>query len=101
MHVIAAKAVCFDEARAGFRDYQEQIVANAARLARRSPAGFRMVSGGTDNHLMLVDVASKGLTGKVAEARSDRPASRSTRTRSRSTRTRRWWRAASASARRP
>jgi glycine hydroxymethyltransferase len=70
MHVIAAKAVCFKEALdPGFAAYQEQIVANAKRLASGlSSAGFRLVSGGTDNHLMLVDVFSKGLTGKVAEA---------------------------------
>jgi glycine hydroxymethyltransferase len=70
MHIIAAKAVCFKEAMApGFVEYQRQIVANAQRLARGlSAAGFRLVSGGTDNHLMLVDVFSKGLTGKVAEA---------------------------------
>jgi glycine hydroxymethyltransferase len=52
-----------------FRAYQQQIVKNAARLAAGlSKAGFRLVSGGTDNHLMLVDVFSRGLTGKVAEA---------------------------------
>jgi glycine hydroxymethyltransferase len=70
MHVIAAKAVCFREAtEAGFADYQRRVVANAQRLAAAlSTAGFRLVSGGTDNHLMLVDVFSKGLTGKVAEA---------------------------------
>ena len=70
MHVIAAKAVCFKEALSpGFREYQEQIVRNAKRLADGlSRAGFRLVSGGTDNHLMLVDVFSRGLTGKVAEA---------------------------------
>jgi glycine hydroxymethyltransferase len=70
MHIIAAKAVCFKEAmEPGFVDYQRQIVVNAQRLARGlSDAGFRLVSGGTDNHLMLVDVFSKGLTGKVAEA---------------------------------
>jgi glycine hydroxymethyltransferase len=70
MHVIAAKAVCFKEALAPeFREYQAQIVRNARRLADGlSKAGFRLVSGGTDNHLMLVDVFSKGLTGKVAEA---------------------------------
>ncbi|MCL4812894.1 MAG: serine hydroxymethyltransferase [Vicinamibacteraceae bacterium] len=70
MHVIAAKAVCFREAlEPGFADYQRQIVANARALAEGlSTAGFRLVSGGTDNHLMLVDVFSKGLTGKVAEA---------------------------------
>jgi glycine hydroxymethyltransferase len=70
MHVIAAKAVCFREAmEPAFADYQRQIVANAQQLARGlQSAGFRLVSGGTDNHLMLVDVFSKGLTGKVAEA---------------------------------
>jgi glycine hydroxymethyltransferase len=70
MHIIAAKAVCFAEAmEPGFADYQRQIVANARRLAEGLiAAGFRLVSGGTDNHLMLVDVFSKGLTGKVAEA---------------------------------
>jgi glycine hydroxymethyltransferase len=70
MHIIAAKAVCFKEALAAeFRTYQQQIVKNAARLADSlAAAGFRLVSGGTDNHLMLVDVFSKGLTGKVAEA---------------------------------
>jgi glycine hydroxymethyltransferase len=69
MHIIAAKAVCLKEAtEASFVDYQRQIVANAKRLAAGlSAAGFRLVSGGTDNHLMLVDVFSKGLTGKVAE----------------------------------
>ena len=86
MHVIAAKAVCFKEAmQPSFADYARQIVANAARLASSlSSHGFRVVSGGTDNHLMLVDVFSKGLTGKVAEA------SRSTRMRFRLTRTRPW-----------
>jgi glycine hydroxymethyltransferase len=70
MHVIAAKAVCLKEAQApSFRTYQQQIVKNAARLAAGlARAGFRLVSGGTDNHLMLVDVNSRGLTGKVAEA---------------------------------
>ena len=70
MHVIAAKAVCFREAaEPAFTTYQKQIVANAARLAQSlAGQGFRLVSGGTDNHLMLVDVFSKGLTGKVAEA---------------------------------
>jgi glycine hydroxymethyltransferase len=70
MHIIAAKAVCFKEAAAPeFAGYQRQIVANAARLAGvLAAAGFRLVSGGTDNHLMLVDVFTRGLTGKVAEA---------------------------------
>jgi glycine hydroxymethyltransferase len=70
MHIIAAKAVCLREAgEPAFARYQQQIVANAARLAAAlSTAGFRLVSGGTDNHLMLVDVFSKGITGKAAEA---------------------------------
>src|SRR5262247_4929382 len=70
MHIIAAKAVCFKEAaEPAFAAYQRQIVANAARLAKvLSDAGFRLVSGGTDNHLMLVDVFSRGITGKGAEA---------------------------------
>jgi glycine hydroxymethyltransferase len=70
MHIIAAKAVCLKEAmEPAFKEYQGQIVANAKRLAAGiSSAGFRLVSGGTDNHLMLVDVFSKGLTGKAAEA---------------------------------
>jgi glycine hydroxymethyltransferase len=70
MHVIAAKAVCLKEAmEPGYVAYQQQIVANATRLASGlSAEGFRLVSGGTDNHLMLVDVFSKGLTGKAAEA---------------------------------
>jgi glycine hydroxymethyltransferase len=70
MHIIAAKAVCLKEAmEPGFAEYQRQIVTNARRLAAGlSAAGFRLVSGGTDNHLMLVDVFSRGLTGKVAEA---------------------------------
>ena len=70
MHIIAAKAVCFKEAREpSFADYQTRVVTNAARLASSLAAhGFRLVSGGTDNHLLLVDVFSRGLTGKVAEA---------------------------------
>jgi glycine hydroxymethyltransferase len=69
MHVIAAKAVCFREAQEpAFADYQRQILANAKRLsAALAGQGFRLVSGGTDNHLMLVDVFSKGITGKAAE----------------------------------
>jgi glycine hydroxymethyltransferase len=74
MHVIAAKAVAFKEALTPeFREYQRQIVANARALAEALIAqGFRIVSGGTDTHVMLVDVASKGLTGKVAEAALDK-----------------------------
>jgi glycine hydroxymethyltransferase len=70
MHIIAAKAVCFKEALTpAFTQYQKQIVKNAKRLASAlSSHGYRLVSGGTDNHLMLVDVFSKGITGKVAEA---------------------------------
>jgi len=74
MHIIAAKAVCFKEAAAPeFAIYQAQVVANAKRLAANlASAGFRLVSGGTDNHLLLVDVFSKGVTGKVAEAALDK-----------------------------
>jgi glycine hydroxymethyltransferase len=70
MHIIAAKAVCFKEAASPeFAAYQRQVVANASRLAKAmTSAGFRIVSGGTDNHIVLVDVFSKGITGKVAEA---------------------------------
>ena len=70
MHVIAGKAVCYKEAaEPAFAEYQQQLVKNAARLAQvLADAGFRLVSGGTDNHLMLVDVFSRGITGKVAEA---------------------------------
>ncbi|HEX5758450.1 MAG TPA: serine hydroxymethyltransferase, partial [Thermoanaerobaculia bacterium] len=69
MHIIAAKAVAFQEALGdGFKAYQRQIVANAKRLAQRLELhGFRIVSGGTDNHVFLVDVAASGTTGKVAE----------------------------------
>jgi len=69
MHVIAAKAVAFGEAlKPEFKEYQKQIVENAKILAESLAAkGFRLVSGGTDNHLMLVDVRAKGLTGKEAE----------------------------------
>ncbi|MBR6755435.1 MAG: serine hydroxymethyltransferase [Peptococcaceae bacterium] len=73
MHVIAAKAVCFHEAlQPEFKEYQKQIVANAKALAEAlQEQGFRIVSGGTDNHLMLIDVKSKGLTGKDAEKMLD------------------------------
>jgi len=69
-HIIAAKAVCFKEAgEPTFAAYQQQIVANAKQLASvLSASGLRLVSGGTDNHLMLVDVFSKGITGKLAES---------------------------------
>jgi glycine hydroxymethyltransferase len=70
MHVIAAKAVCFREAATPeFAAYQRQVAKNAVRLASAMQAqGFRLVSGGTDNHIVLVDVFSKGITGKAAEA---------------------------------
>jgi glycine hydroxymethyltransferase len=73
MHVIAAKAVALKEALApGFKTYQEQVVANAKALASGlQKRGFRIVSGGTDTHLMLVDVTSKGITGKEAETALD------------------------------
>jgi glycine hydroxymethyltransferase len=69
MHIIAAKAVCFREAmQPGFRDYAGQIVANAKVLAETLAAeGFRIISGGTDTHLMLVDVFAKGILGSEAE----------------------------------
>jgi glycine hydroxymethyltransferase len=72
-HVIAAKAVGFGEAlRLEFRAYAAQIVANAKTLAHElQRQGFRLVSGGTDNHMMLVDVASVGTTGKIAEKALD------------------------------
>jgi glycine hydroxymethyltransferase len=73
MHIIAAKAVAFREAlTADFRAYQRQIVVNAKALAARLTAhGFRVVSGGTDNHVFLIDVAKAGLTGKVGEKALD------------------------------
>ena len=74
VHIIAAKAICLKEAaEPAFAEYQKQIVANAKTLASvLTASGFRLVSGGTDNHLMLVDVFSKGLTGKIAEAALDK-----------------------------
>jgi glycine hydroxymethyltransferase len=74
MHVIAAKAVALKEALgAEFKSYQAQIVKNASALAvALSGQGFRLVSGGTDNHLMLVDLRPKKLTGKVAEGALDK-----------------------------
>jgi glycine hydroxymethyltransferase len=76
MHVIAAKAVCFKEAlEASFKDYQQQVIANAKALAEAlSDAGFKIVSGGTDNHLMLVNVFVRGLTGAQAEKALERAA---------------------------
>jgi glycine hydroxymethyltransferase len=69
MHIIAAKAVCFREAlQPSFRDYARQVVANAKVLAETlAGEGFRIISGGTDTHLMLVDVFSKGMLGSEAE----------------------------------
>ncbi|MBX5494180.1 MAG: serine hydroxymethyltransferase, partial [Bryobacteraceae bacterium] len=74
VHVIAAKATCFLEAlQPEFTTYQKQVVANARALADGlKDAGFRLVSGGTDCHLMLVDVFAKGIRGKEAEAALDR-----------------------------
>ena len=73
MHVVAAKAVAFKEAMSpAFRSYQERVVANAQTLAQQLAArGVRVISGGTDNHLVLIDVTSVGLTGKIAEKRLD------------------------------
>jgi glycine hydroxymethyltransferase len=72
-HVIAAKAVAFKEAlEPAFKDYSRQVVANAKALAGALVSrGYQLVSGGTDNHLMLVDLRNKGLTGKVAEKALD------------------------------
>ena len=72
-HVIAAKAVCFQEAlQPSFKAYQQQIVKNAAALAEGMKRnGYRLVSGGTDNHLMLVDVGAKNLTGKDCQIALD------------------------------
>jgi glycine hydroxymethyltransferase len=74
MHIIAAKAVCLKEAAdSGFREYAKQVVANAQKLAAEiAKAGFRIVSGGTDNHLFLIDLYSRGLTGKDAQPALDR-----------------------------
>lgn len=69
MHIIAAKAVCFKEAmEQGFVEYQQQVIKNAAALAKAlREKGFELVSGGTDNHLVLVKLVNKGVTGKQAE----------------------------------
>ena len=74
MHIIAAKAVCLKEAAdPGFREYAKQIVANARKLAAEiSRTGFRIVTGGTDNHLFLIDLYSRGVTGKDAQPALDR-----------------------------
>ncbi|HEY6554109.1 MAG TPA: serine hydroxymethyltransferase, partial [Vicinamibacteria bacterium] len=74
VHVIAAKAVAFKEALAPeFKAYQQQILSNARALAETLQGeGFRLVSGGTDNHLLLIDVFARGITGKAAEAGLDK-----------------------------
>ena len=73
MHVIAAKAVCFGEAlKPEFKEYQKQVVKNAKVLAEELvKLGFNLVSGGTDNHLILIDLRNKGITGKELETRLD------------------------------
>jgi glycine hydroxymethyltransferase len=69
MHIIAAKAVCFREAlQPAFKDYAHQVVANARALARKiMDEGFRVITGGTDTHLMLIDVFAQGILGSEAE----------------------------------
>ena len=69
MHIIAAKAVCFKEAMSEeYKNYMKQVVKNAKVLADEMMRyGFKLISGGTDNHLMLVDLTNKGITGKDAE----------------------------------
>jgi glycine hydroxymethyltransferase len=76
MHIIAAKAVCFGEAaRPEFKAYAQQVVDNAKALAEALQShGFRLVSGGTDNHLMMVDVGAKGISGRKAEQVCDKAA---------------------------
>ncbi|MDG2124215.1 MAG: glycine hydroxymethyltransferase, partial [Verrucomicrobiales bacterium] len=73
MHVIAAKAVCLKEAlEPSFKDYQAQVVKNAAALAAALDShGFRIISGGTDNHVMLVDLRPRKLNGKIAQEALD------------------------------
>jgi glycine hydroxymethyltransferase len=74
MHTIAAKAVCLQEAmEPGFREYQAQVVTNARALAAgMANRGFRIISGGTDNHLFMVDIFARGITGKEAQPALDR-----------------------------
>lgn len=74
MHVIAAKAVCFGEAlKPEFKTYQHQVVLNAKALAKAlQDKGYRLVAGGTDSHVMCLDLRAKGITGKVAEAALDK-----------------------------
>lgn len=73
MHIIAAKAVCFKEASTeAFKEYQKQTASNAKALSEELvKRGFRVVSGGTDNHMMLLDLRSKNVNGKDAEKRLD------------------------------
>jgi glycine hydroxymethyltransferase len=74
MHIIAAKAVCLKEAmQPEFRDYQKQVVANAKALAAGlANRGFRIISGGTDTHLLLVEIHPRGITGSAAQTALDR-----------------------------
>jgi len=76
MHVIAAKAVCFHEAlQPAFKDYQEQVIKNARALAEQMVKdGYRIVSGKTENHLMLVDLQPHHITGKEAQTVLDEAA---------------------------
>ena len=78
MHVIAAKAVCFKEAlEPGFKDYQAQVIRNAKAMAEVFIGrGYDVVSGGTDNHLMLISLVRQGLTGKKPTPPSAGSASR-------------------------
>lgn len=73
MHVIGAKAVCFGEAlKPEFKEYQKQVVANSKALAEAMiEEGFKLVSGGTDNHLILVDLQNMNITGKEMQNRLD------------------------------
>lgn len=73
MHIIAAKAICFGEAlKPEFKAYQQQVKANAKRMAEElQKAGYRIVSGGTDSHVLSVDLRAKGITGKIAEKALD------------------------------
>lgn len=74
MHVIAAKAVCFHEAlQPGFKEYQAQIVKNAQALAARMAShGYRIIAGGTDNHLFMIDLRPNGLNGKIVQETLDK-----------------------------
>ncbi len=82
MHIIAGKAICFREAmQPEFKVYAQQIINNAKALAETlAGGGLRLMSGGTDNHLMLVDVTTIGITGKSPKRPSTAAASRSTKT---------------------